>query len=157
MIKKIQTSELRIGMFVHDLDCRWMDHPFVKNRFAIDTPQVIQKIASAGIRMVYIDTDKGRGLDGAPTAAEVEEALQVELEAAASQGAEGEPTVPAAEETGRARVLFKEATSVIRNLMEDARFGKQVEIAHLDPLAERMVQSAMRNHHALTGVSRIKT
>ncbi len=157
MIKKIQTSELRVGMFVHDLDCKWMDHPFVKNRFAIDAPQVIQKIASAGIRAVYIDTDKGRGLESAPSVAEVEEALQGELEATADLGADGEPTVSVAEEIGRARALFKEATSVIRNLMEDARLGKQVEVAHLDPLAERMVQSAMRNHHALTGVSRIKT
>jgi putative nucleotidyltransferase with HDIG domain len=41
--------------------------------------------------------------------------------------------------------------------MEDVRLGKQVEMEALNPLAERTVQSAIRNPHALTGVSRIKT
>lgn len=39
----------------------------------------------------------------------------------------------------------------------ELRIGKQVEIASLDPMAERMVQSVFRNHHALTGISRIKS
>ena len=41
--------------------------------------------------------------------------------------------------------------------MEATRIGRQVDIAALDPLAERMVQSAFRNPHALAGISRIKT
>ncbi|HFD80422.1 MAG TPA: HD-GYP domain-containing protein [Gammaproteobacteria bacterium] len=156
MIKKIQTSELRTGMYIHDLDCGWMEHPFVSNRFAVQDARIIQKIASAGIRSVYIDTSRGKDVEEAPTLQEVDEALQAQLEQAANDGAAGE-RVSVASERQRAQALFREATSVIRNLMEDTRLGKQVEVASMDPLAERMVQSVFRNHHALTGISRIKT
>ncbi|HEY9199089.1 MAG TPA: HD-GYP domain-containing protein [Gammaproteobacteria bacterium] len=156
MIKKIPTSELRVGMYVHDLDCKWMEHPFLISKFTLKNAQMVQKIASAGIRHVYIDVSQGLDVDTAPTVNEVEAGLEAQMqEAAAAQT--GESRVSVAEEVTRARALFREATSVIRNLMEDVRLGKQVEVAHIDPLAERMVQSVFRNHHALTGISRIKT
>ncbi len=156
MIKRIATSELRIGMFIHDLDCGWMEHPFIKNKFKIENSQVVQKIASAGIRHVYIDTGQGKDVEEAPTLQEVDQDLQRQLEEAVND-ADSERPVSVAEERDRAQRLFREATSVIRNLMEDTRVGKQVEVASLNPVAEKMVQSAFRNHHALTGISRIKT
>jgi HD-GYP domain-containing protein (c-di-GMP phosphodiesterase class II) len=61
------------------------------------------------------------------------------------------------QEMGRAKILFREATSVIHNMMRDARLGKQVNIQSLDPLAERMVQSTFRSKHALTAITRIKS
>lgn len=157
MIKKIPTGELRVGMFIHDLDCKWMEHPFLVSRFTLKNAQMIQKIASAGIRHVYIDVNQGLDVDAAPTVTEVETDLEAQMQKVAAAGGNGEMRVSVAEEVNRARALFREATSVIRNLMEDVRLGKQVEIAHMDPLAERMVQSVFRNHHALTGISRIKT
>jgi len=156
MIKKIHTSELRIGMYIDDLDCKWMDHPFVTNRFAVNDSRIIQKIASAGIRAVYIDVSKGKDVEEAPTVAEVDDALQRSAEDTVSDVCENS-AVSVASELARAKTLFRETTSVIRNLMEDTRIGKQVEVESLDPLAERMVQSVFRNHHALTGIARIKT
>ena len=63
MIKKIGTSELQVGMFIHDLDARWLDHPFFASRFLVKDEQTIQRIASAGLRRVYIDTERGRDVD----------------------------------------------------------------------------------------------
>ena len=156
MIKKIRTSELRIGMYIDSLDCRWMDHPFVANHFAVKDAKIIQKIASAGIRHVHIDTGKGKDVEEAAGVAEVDAALQKTLEDTLDNRDNAQP-LAVASELGKAKTLFREATSVIRNLMEDTRIGKQVEIASLDPMAERMVQSVFRNHHALTGISRIKS
>ena len=68
MIEKIRTSELRIGMYIDNLDCKWMDHPFVINKFPVNDPRIIQKIASAGIRQVFIDVSKGKDVEQAPTA-----------------------------------------------------------------------------------------
>ena len=59
MVKKISTSELRVGMYVHKLGRSWMDHPFVKSQFQVKDSNIIQKIASSGIREVLIDTSKG--------------------------------------------------------------------------------------------------
>ncbi|HHJ16208.1 MAG TPA: HD-GYP domain-containing protein [Gammaproteobacteria bacterium] len=156
MIKKIPTSELRIGMYIHDLDCNWMDHPFAISKFAVKDSATVQKIASAGIRHVYIDAGKGKDVEAAPSVHEVEQAVQERLEESI-KGADSPEAVSVASELTRAKSLFREATSVIRNLMEDTRVGKQVEVESLEPFAERMVQSVFRNHHALTGISRIKT
>ena len=151
MAKKINTSELRVGMFVDNLDCGWMEHPFLKNRFLLKDSQMIQKIASAGIRHVFIDTDKGRDVDPPQN---LDDAL---FEAATQSGPELASSTDLAAEREGADRLYQEATSVIRNMMEDARLGKQVQVNALEPVAERMVQSVMRNHHALTSVTRIKT
>jgi putative nucleotidyltransferase with HDIG domain len=156
MIKKIHTSELRIGMYIDDLDCGWMDHPFVANKFPVRDSKVIQKIASAGIRSVYIDVSKGKDVEAAPTAPEVDAALQKNIEETLKDASDRK-TASVASELARAKSLYRETTSVIRNLMEDTRLGKQIEVDSLTPLAERMVQSVFRNHHALTGISRIKT
>lgn len=157
MIKKISTSALRIGMYVHDLDAGWMDHPFFASHFLVKDEQTIQRIASAGLRQVYIDTTRGNdiqaGLDLEAVKADVERQLgSLDRDAETRQA-----TVPAAVELARARALYRETTTVVRNLMSSTRSGKQVDVASLDPLAERMVQSAFRNPHALSGISRIKT
>jgi len=143
-------------MYIHDLNCKWMDHPFTISKFAVKDSITVQKIASAGIRHVYIDADKGKDVEEAPCAHEVEKALQEKLKESV-ENTVGSENVSVASELTRAKSLFREATSVIRNLMEDTRLGKQVVVESLDPFAERMVQSVFRNHHALTGISRIKT
>ncbi len=149
-VKKISTSEIRVGMYVHKLGHSWMDHPFVKSQFQVKDSHIIQKIATSGIREVLIDTSKGLDIEDLTSATE-----------AFAESAPSEQSNPAkvsvAEESIRAKALYREATSVINNMMRDARLGKQVEIQSLDPLAERMVQSTIRSSHAFSGISRIKT
>jgi hypothetical protein len=76
MLKKIQSDQIKVGMFIHDLDCAWMNHPFVKNRFKFKHYKTIQKISASGIKNVIIDTQKGLDLDTAPTIDEVQQSLQ---------------------------------------------------------------------------------
>ena len=35
MIKQIRTDQLKPGMYIHDLNCGWLDHPFVSNTFQV--------------------------------------------------------------------------------------------------------------------------
>lgn len=68
MIKKIKTEELIVGMFIHDLNCSWLNHPFFKSGKSIhvNTKQIIDKIFEYGIKEVYIDTDKGLDVGDTP-------------------------------------------------------------------------------------------
>lgn len=156
MIKKIGVSELRIGMYIHDLNSSWMNHPFLSKHFLIKDNATIQRIANAGIRSVAIDTSKGKDLEDSAPSEEISSELQQQISKLPKENKkEASHTVES--ELQKAKALFREATTVIRNLMEDARVGKQVELASVDPIVERMVQSVFRNQHALTGISRIKT
>jgi HD-GYP domain-containing protein (c-di-GMP phosphodiesterase class II) len=155
MLKKVDASQLRLGMFIHDLDCGWMDHPFVRNRFLLSTDEEIQKIRVAKIRGVVIDCSKGLDVDHAPTVAEARASTEAELEVIATR-----PTlalrVSLAEELQRAAAIRHQAAGLVRTVMQDARLGKAIEIDKVAPVVESVTASILRNPGALLGLLRIK-
>jgi HD-GYP domain-containing protein (c-di-GMP phosphodiesterase class II) len=58
MIKRIKSSELKVGMFI-ELPHAWRAHPFLKNSFTITSEKQIKKIIEHGITEVNIDEAKG--------------------------------------------------------------------------------------------------
>ncbi|MDR2625005.1 MAG: HD-GYP domain-containing protein [Zoogloeaceae bacterium] len=155
MIKKISVSDLLPGMYIHDLNCDWIEHPFLTNSFPVDGKARIAKIRSLGIREVYIDTDRGLDIPDAPTEEEVRAELQQRMENIAS-GQERPHQVELAEETQRAQRLHAEANRVIRTLMTGVRLGAQVEVDRVEPLVENMVDSIFRNQNALLPLAGLK-
>lgn len=157
MIKKIDIQQLDIGMYIHDLDCKWMDHPFMVSQFAIKNEEMIRKIADAGIKQVYIDTGRGKDLEQAPTLSEVNAALNKELADEVGTTNEAHAPVEMGAEINKARSIYREASGIIKTLMEDIRLGKQVEVESISPIAESIMGSIFRNPHALTSVTRLKS
>ena len=80
MIKKIKIKQLRKGMYVHDFNCGWMEHPFIQKQIAITTDEMVKKVNSLKIRDLYIDTVKGLDIGDAYTASEVEKQITNDLE-----------------------------------------------------------------------------
>lgn len=156
MIKKISVSQLKPGMYVHDLSCGWMDHPFLRKQFPINSDKDVAKIADAGIREVYIDTGRGPDVGDAPT----EEEVIHELEAAMMEAAGREPAAARAistrEEMTRAQKVHSEANLIVRNIMRDVRLGKQVHVDRIEPMVEKISASVLRNSGALLSLSRIR-
>jgi HD-GYP domain-containing protein (c-di-GMP phosphodiesterase class II) len=87
-IKRIAVDELRIGMYVDDLSCDWLSHPFMRSRFPVKTQAQIAKIRAAGIAFVYIDTSKGDDLATAPTTAQIQARVDADIDAVAQRTAE---------------------------------------------------------------------
>lgn len=155
MLKKIDSSQLRVGMAIHDLDCGWMEHPFVRNRFVISSEDEIRKIVQAGIRGVVIDCAKGLDLSDAPTVDEAAAKVEEEVAAIAAR-----PVAPLrstlAEEFDRAVAIRRQAASLVKTVMQDARLGKAVEMDKVSPVVESITASILRNASALLGLSYIK-
>ena len=61
MIKLIPVTRLQAGMYVHDLNCGWLQHGFVRNRFLVASADDVRKVREIGVTEIYVDT--GRGLD----------------------------------------------------------------------------------------------
>jgi putative nucleotidyltransferase with HDIG domain len=158
MIKKIHVRDLIPGMYIHDLNCEWMEHPFLTNSFRVDGEARIAKIRSLGIQEVYIDTDRGLDLPNAPTAREAQVDLQRRMETIVASPLEQPSRVALAEEAPRAKQLHGEANRVIRNLMTNMRLrlGAQIEIDRMAPLVESMVDSIFRNQNALLPLAGLK-
>ena len=155
MLKKVDASQLKIGMFIHDLDCGWMDHPFVRNRFTLSSEEEIYKIRHARIRGVVIDCSKGLDVDDAPTLAQADAATEAEVTALAAKPVVV-TRVSLGEELARAANIRKQAAGLVRTVMADARLGKAVELDKVGPVVESVTESILRNSGALLGLLRIK-
>jgi HD-GYP domain-containing protein (c-di-GMP phosphodiesterase class II) len=155
MLKRIDSAQLRLGMFIHDLDCGWMEHPFVRSRFVITGEDEIRKVRSAGIRGVTIDCARGLDVSDAPTLEEAAAATEAEVAAIAAR-----PVAPVrvslAEEFARAVAIRRQAAGLVKTVMQDARLGKAVELDRVAPVVENITASILRNAGALLGLSVIK-
>ena len=152
MIKKIQSQQLRIGMYVHALSQNWAAHPFLRNRFRITSDAEIQKIIEAGITDLEIDTVKGPDV--------VKEAAR-ESVMTAPVAKDAAAPIPAgaisfAEEIVRARLLKDQALHLVRDLMRDARLGKIIELERAQPVVQEIIASITRNSSALLALLQIR-
>ncbi|MGZ5059852.1 MAG: HD-GYP domain-containing protein [Methylobacter sp.] len=156
MIKKISIQQLKPGMFIHDINCVWMEHPFLVGALKIKNDQTIKKITDLGVREVYIDTLKGLDVIDAPTEAEVNAEIEHKMLAMVQQTKPITTTSTLSEELERSRKVYSEANKIISNIMHDVRIGKQIEVERIDPVVERMANSILRNKDALLSLCRIK-
>jgi HD-GYP domain-containing protein (c-di-GMP phosphodiesterase class II) len=156
MLKKIDASQLKLGMYIHDLSCDWMTHPFVRNRFLLSSEAEIAKIRDAGIHDVVIDSARGLDVQDAPTVDEARAQTEAELTIIATKPVVV-TRVSLAEELQRAAAIRRQAAGLVRTVMQDARLGKAVELDQISPMVESITASILRNPGALTSLLRIKT
>ena len=60
------------------------------------------------------------------------------------------------DELKRATMIRHQATSLVKNVMRDARLGKAIELDQVSPMVENITESILRNPGALMGMLRIK-
>jgi putative nucleotidyltransferase with HDIG domain len=156
MIKTVSIEQLKPGMYIHDLNCGWMEHPFALNQFKIVSPDQIKTIVENGLREVYIDTDKGLDVADAKTVEEVKERLDAQLIEIATQLPEPEQA-HVAEEMVKARKAYSAANKIITGMMQDIRLGKQIETEQAAHVVEQMTNSIFRNKDAMLSLTRLRS
>jgi putative nucleotidyltransferase with HDIG domain len=156
-IKRVRVDQLKPGMYIHDLNCGWLQHGFLRPKFLIKHPGQIEKMVVQGLGEIYIDTDQGDDVAGAPTQAEIQQCLEQQLKATAAPGA-AFPSAPVShqEESAAAKRIMGDAADVVDGLLHDVRLGKQVEPSKARPLVKAMHASVLRNPGALLSLTRIK-
>lgn len=156
-IKKITLEQLRPGMFVHDLDCGWLQHPFLFNRFMVTDEGMVRKISDAGIHSLYIDTARGDDVFDAPSMPDVTHQLRQRIASLADiRRAQAEKTISLEEERRRAAKLYREASQVVAGVLHSAKMGHYAELERLDPVVEKIVDSIFRHSDALIPLARLK-
>ena len=157
MIKKISVSQLVPGMYIHDVNCGWMDHPFMQSHFAVKDQATVARVRDIGMKEIYIDTGKGLDVAEAPTREEVSDQIDEQmLNLAAEEPAPAASVTPAGE-SKRARKLHGEANRLVRGIISDARLGKQIELEKVEPLVSNMVDSIFRQQDALIPLAHLKS
>jgi HD-GYP domain-containing protein (c-di-GMP phosphodiesterase class II) len=156
MIKKIKVEQLKQGMYIHDFNCGWLNHPFLTNSMKINDEHIIKKVLDYGIREIYIDTELGYDVGGAPTEDEVRQEIQTEISRIVEPPKVSRDTVSIKEEIVKAIEIKNQAKEIIHNIMEDVRFGKQIKTEEAGQVVDKMIESIFRNQDALVSLGRIK-
>ena len=156
-IKRVRVADLKPGMYAHDLNCGWLQHGFLRQQFLIKEGDQIQKMKRQGLDEIYIDTDKGDDVPGAPTHAEIQQGLDQRLKRSAEAGPAVAPCrVSQKEESVVAQRILSEATGVVNGMLLEVRMGRQVDVAKAGPLVHEINASVLRNPGALLSLCRIK-
>ena len=160
MLKKIDSSLLRPGMYIQELCGSWLENPFWKKSFLLEDVVAIRKIIESQVQEVWIDT--GKGLDIAIIDSKDEVEVEVIEEAVASAIEETTTLrytvrVSMDDELSRAAKIVDRSREAVVSMFAEARMGKAVDATNAAPLVEEIALSVMRNPGALIGLARLKT
>lgn len=156
--KKIAAEQLRLGMYIEDLCCSWLDTPFWHTAFLLDEAAQLEKIAASKVTQVWINTLKGLDVLGERAAA----APPAEPPAAAPPPAapvfrfKAARPVSMDDELGRAGMVVTKSKQAVFDMFNEARMGRAVDVQNAMPLVEDIAASVMRNPGALIGLARLK-
>lgn len=149
MLKKIPIEHLQIGMYVHDLCGSWLSHDFWRTSFAVDKPEILNKLRAGALQEVWIDTSRGLDVPDSSPASPPPAAL----------AAFTHDTTPATlgQELQRAAALCAEARDAVLHMFSEARMGQAVDLNTADTLVSAVCSSVERHPNALISVARLKT
>ena len=157
MIKKVPVSELTLGMYLHDLNCGWLDHPFARNRFTIDDEAILTKLRLSGIAEVFIDTDLGVVVQASETSV----TLAMEVEEPFCEPSSMAPGIIAdlspVGKFNRVKSLYANANQLMQSMMRDVRLGQQIDIEQCEPMVDNILDAMFSFPSALLPLAQVKS
>lgn len=166
MKKRITVEQLRLGMYVVELDRLWTESRFLFQGFEIRTEEEIAELRRL-CEHVYIQTDA--------TCSECATGIRARTGIPWHSHALRGPTIPGVESTdappceprypdrvsveeelSKVRELQHEAKSLVHAIFEDARLGRSLDTGSAKRNVAAMVQSILRNPDALVCLNQLK-
>ena len=142
---KIHISELKIGMYVSQLDRPWLETPFLMQGFIVENLDDIDAIAQYS-QHVWVDAiqqewvpPEMRAQGSSPKKVSYINKIDTKAEHTAAQG------------------VYKEARQLTRTILEGIRFGSVIDTAQAKATVRDCVDSVLRNSDALLWMSKIRS
>ena len=157
MLKRIAVADLRIGMYIQEFCGSWMDHPFWKSKFVLESEKDLARVRDSAITELWIDVSKGADVAAGvqvATAAEAECEAQARLLAAIAP-----PKVKPmsmAQELEHAVKLCARSKQAVMEMFSDARMGQALQFEQAESLVEEISESVLRHPNALISLARLK-
>ncbi|TDP63265.1 HD-GYP domain-containing protein [Roseateles toxinivorans] len=168
MLKKIESRQLQLGMFIQSFEGSWLSHPFWKTKFLLRDPADLEAIRKSGVATCWIDVAKGLDVGAKPAAAAPVAAAQASEpapETPVATATTSKPKPPAAaepkasmgSELQRAAGVINRSRQQVVALFGEARLGRSVNSEQCMTLVEGIADSVSRNPSALISLARLKT
>lgn len=162
MAKRISVEQVRLGMYIHELGCSWMDHPFWQKSFLLDDPKDLNTLLSTKIKLVWIDTSKGLDVefpDNGANTAKSEEEVASDIEstlALVNEPVKNVQRISITEEAALAVKICAKSKQAVTSMFQETRMGKALNADDALPIVEEISNSVMRNPGALISLARLK-
>lgn len=128
MLKRIAVADVRVGMYIHEFCGSWMDHPFWKSKFRLESEKDLQRVQASSVGELWIDVSKGLDVAQGTVSASTEEvAAQTEADLLA-----------------------------VISMFGDARMGQALQFEQAGELVEEISESVLRHPNALISLARLK-
>jgi putative nucleotidyltransferase with HDIG domain len=160
MLKKIQTSEATLGMFLQSMEGAWLSHPFWKTKFVLADPADLAALKASGVPAVWIDISKGSDTASAATGPAPSPAAAAATPAVSAALLDAGPAASARTsfegEIERAAQTLHRSKQAVMALFSEARLGKAVDAEQCLPLVDEVATSLARNPSAFISLARLK-
>jgi HD-GYP domain-containing protein (c-di-GMP phosphodiesterase class II) len=159
--KKVAVEDLKVDMYVAELDRPWLDTPFLFQGFRITSPEEIAKL-KACCNFVYVLTDETEQLYQerkriTPPPSPRFETAGINIAPAQISKHHKEDHVVLVREVKGIKRTYDQACTYIHHVLDDVRLGKSLDTARARVLVDSMVESVVRNESALTLLAQMKS
>ena len=143
--KEVLIDDVKVGMYLTDIDISWMKSPFFHHRFMISTKQQIDSLEKAGVKKITIDTDKSISRHPEDSSTPPQDTPRKVLKPS-----------PFAKEVEAAKNIKNKAGKFLNKTIESMVSGDgKIDTAELVSLVNNSSESLMRNAHALLSLFHI--
>jgi putative nucleotidyltransferase with HDIG domain len=162
MLKKITIKQLRKGMYVQEFCGSWIDHPFWKKSFLINSIDEFNTIKASSVTELIIDTNKGLDVLADLVVESKPEPVPAEIPVTAEETkviVKNISVMPVSMESelDNASQIVAQSKKAVIHMFQEARMGNAVNVESMQPLVEEISNSVNRNSGALIGLARLKT
>lgn len=178
MLIEINADQLQVGMYVHQIDLSWYNHPFWRRRFLLRSEKDLKKLMSAGARTIFIDDKKGIGVETReqaerlilPPHASVSQPVSVRSNPVShpfgrSVNENFFPNDAPKRLTGKARSqeirrasnTLNQSKKAVMSMFGDARLGKAVNTKGVDKLVSQISKSVNKDASIILNIARLKS
>ncbi len=153
MKKKIDVRELKLGMYISELDCPWLETPFLFQGFEIRSEQEIEDIKRY---CEYVFIDDAQGHDPQETSSRKLELEMLRKTALPAGKPIYQDQLSLEQELGSAQETYSASKLLIKTILNDVRLGKSLDLAGAKQAVGRMAESVIRNPDALICLTQLK-
>ena len=147
MLKKIDVNDLKPGMYIVDVTLSWSDLLSVKRKMHIHDDIFINQLKNSGFQEIFVDTSKYQPVT---VDSKIEEKLKDKIVTI------DDSSIELKQELEKAEKIRSEAINLVISIMNDVKEGKTLIISEVNDTVEKMVDSILRNKHALVGLSKMQ-
>jgi len=160
MLKRIDTTDVQIGMFVAEFGGSWFDHPFWRAGILIETQAQLDRIAKANIPHLMIDEARGLAFSspsqnpGPPPKPRPKPHSKPQSKSGRKRPRQNDARQLSTRQQAFATLL--QSKKAVSRTFEDLQLGWAVDAKPLSNAADDILSEIERDARALFSVTRLK-